>query len=92
VRTIPAHSQYIVCYHSIFCLLGILCSIALSGSRPDRVLLIVNQFLGKEGIEILLLLLSVCALAIRIPSVNNAHSQHSYIDLHQPVKGSQLFS
>jgi hypothetical protein len=61
----------------------------------NRVIIIVNQFLCKEGIEILLLVVSVCvcstslcALTVRIPSVNNEQSQQTSSDPHWPVHHS----
>jgi hypothetical protein len=49
-----------------------------------------NQFLRKECIEILLPLLSGCALALGIPAVNNAHAQQTSIHPHRPVQRSKL--
>lgn len=75
MRTKSAPRQSIVCHQSCSRLLEILQSIALSGSnRPNCAILIVNQLLGKQGIEKLLRLLSARALAVGIPIVYDADS------------------
>ena len=65
-----------------------------SVSSSPRVVVVVDQLLTKEGVELLLLLVvgcvgvrapGLCALAVRLPSVDNAHAQQTCIHPHGPV-------
>jgi hypothetical protein len=91
MRTMAARWQsIIVCHHLSSCILGILHAISSCGSRPNRVVPIVNQFFSEEGIEVLLLLFRVRALAAGIKTVNDTHSEYSRIHPSRPVLSSQL--